>query len=79
MKHNGVKEVCSVEAMLEPTDMKRKNQRWYQLKQEYNLAEFDVRVLADVGLRFEILSKDGGRRGEGDVEVRWKSGEGTDK
>lgn len=77
MKHDGVKEVCVVETILRPQDMKRKNHHWYNLRKEYNLAEFDVRILIGAGLKFEIWSKDGVRsRDHDDIEVQWENGEG---
>lgn len=51
--------------------MKRKNRHWYNLKQEYNLAEFLVRMIVGTGLRFEIWSLDGQIRSQRHEE--WKS------
>lgn len=74
MKQAGAREVCGVETILHPRDMKRKNRHWYELGREYNRAEFDVRVLIGTGLRFEIWSKDGIRSREHDeIEVQWEN------
>ena len=73
LKRDGAKEVCGVETMLDPRDMKRKNRHWYQFGREYNRAEFEVRVLVGTGLRFEIWSKDGIRSREHEqIEIQWQ-------
>lgn len=66
LRYEGVKELCSVETVLKACDMKRKNHRWYNLKKEYNLADFEVRLLIGTGLRFEICGTDGVRSMEHD-------------
>ena len=70
----GAKEVCAVEAVLDPRDMQRKNRHWYNLGREYNRAEFEVRMLVGAGLRFEIWNKDGMRRSRThqEIEVQWQ-------
>ena len=51
--------VCEIVAALDQSSLRRKNHRWYHLRKEYNLAEFSVRLLVGVGLKFEIVNKDG--------------------
>lgn len=76
MRRDGVREVCAVEAVLNPYDMKRKNKHWYNLGREYNRAEFEIRMLVGAGLRFEIWGEDGDRsRGHNEIEVKWENGE----
>lgn len=64
MKHHGARLVCTVETVLEDKDMKRKNNRWFDLGREYNLADFQIRLVAGAGLRFEIWTPDGLRSKE---------------
>ena len=52
--NNGVLLVCKVESTLSRHDLRRKNYKWYNLKQEHHLAEFEVKMLISTGLRFEI-------------------------
>ena len=74
LKRDGAREVCGVETMLNPRDMKRKNRHWYSLGREYNRAEFEVRMLIGTGLRFEIWSKDGIRSREHDeIQIDWQA------
>lgn len=74
LKRAGAREICAVEAILNPRDMKRKNRHWYEFGKEYNRAEFEVRMLIGAGLRFEIWSKDGIRsRDHGEIEVQWEN------
>lgn len=56
--NNGVSLVCKVQAQLGRSDMRRKNHKWYNLKREYHLAEFDVKMLVGAGLQFEIWGQD---------------------
>jgi hypothetical protein len=73
LKRAGAREICGVEAILNPRDMKRKNRHWYEFGKEYNRAEFEVRMIIGTGLRFEIWSKDGIRSREHDeIEVQWE-------
>ncbi|KAK5119541.1 hypothetical protein LTR85_007369 [Meristemomyces frigidus] len=73
LRREGVREVCSVETVLHTTDLRRKNHRWYHLRKEYNVADFEVRMLVGTGLRFEIWSPDGIRsREHGEIEVQWE-------
>lgn len=44
MQH-GAHVVCEVETTLRPSDMKRKNRHWYNFGDEYNRAEFEVRLI----------------------------------
>lgn len=74
LKWEGAQNVCGVETILNPRDMKRKNRHWYDIGKEYNRADFEVRVLVGTGLRFEIWSKDGIRSREHDeIEVDWQT------
>jgi hypothetical protein len=73
LKRAGAREICGVEAILNPRDMKRKNRHWYDFGKEYNRAEFEVRMIIGTGLRFEIWSKDGIRsREHEEIEVQWE-------
>jgi hypothetical protein len=56
--NNGVNLVCKVESQLSRFDMRRKNHKWYHLKKEHHLAQFDVKMLIGTGLKFEIWGKD---------------------
>lgn len=77
LKSDQAREVCAVEAMLNPRDMKRKNRHWYNLGQEYNRAEFEVRMIVGTGLKFQIWSKDGVRsRDHEEIEVQWENVDG---
>ncbi|KAK3047562.1 hypothetical protein LTR09_011067 [Extremus antarcticus] len=74
LKWEGAQNVCGVETILNPRDMKRKNRHWYDIGKEYNRADFEVRVLVGTGLRYEIWSKDGIRSREHDeIEVDWQT------
>ena len=78
MRRDGAKEVCAVEAILHPRDMKRKNRHWYNMGKEYNRAEFEVRMIVGTGLRFQIWSRDGVRsRDHEEIEVMWENADGT--
>jgi len=69
----GVREVCEITTILGPSSLRRKNQHWWQLRKEYNLAEFRVRLLVGAGLKFEILDKDGiCVKAQKDVPVSWE-------
>ncbi|KAK4542172.1 hypothetical protein LTR36_007019 [Oleoguttula mirabilis] len=73
-KHDGVKQVCTVETVLDTSDMRRKNNKWYHLRKEYNLAEFDVKLRIGTGLQFEIWGQQGCRsRGHEEIEVEWET------
>ncbi len=77
MKRDGAKEVCAVEAILNPRDMKRKNRHWYNFGREYNRAEFEVRLIVGTGLKFQIWSRDGIKsRDHEEIEVQWENAEG---
>ena len=76
LRREGAREVCAVETILNPRDMKRKNRHWYNLGREYNRAEFEVRLIVGTGLKFQIWSKDGIRsRDHDEIEVQWESPE----
>ena len=66
----GASVICSVETVLDTRDMKRKNSRWYNLRPEYNHAEFLVRMIVGTGLRFEIWSTDGSIRSRSHEESK---------
>lgn len=77
-KHDGVKQVCTVETALDPCDMTRKNHKWYHLRKEYNQAEFDVKLLVGTGLQFEIWGQQGRKsKGHEEIEVEWESPDDT--
>jgi len=77
MKHKGVQEVCSVSTILDLHDMKRKNQHWYSSGKEYNVAVFEVRLIIEAGLRFEVWAPNGLRsRSHSEIEVQWEYFEG---
>ncbi|KAK3117675.1 hypothetical protein LTR53_000703 [Teratosphaeriaceae sp. CCFEE 6253] len=78
LNREGVKEVCSIETVLKTSDMKRKNSHWYNLGKEYNVADFEVRLVVGTGLRFEICGADGVRsREHEEIEVQWENVEGS--
>ncbi|KAK5734826.1 hypothetical protein LTR17_008596 [Elasticomyces elasticus] len=73
LRHEGVKQVCTIETVLDTHDMKRKNNKWYHLRREYNEAEFDVKLLIGTGLQFEVWCQDGKKRKSHDeIEVEWE-------
>ncbi|KAK5005345.1 hypothetical protein LTR28_007825 [Elasticomyces elasticus] len=73
LKHEGAKVVCKVETELDPCDMRPKNDKWYHLRKEYTLAEFDMRMLVGPGLRFEIWGKQGRKsKAHDEIEVEWQ-------
>ncbi|TKA82165.1 hypothetical protein B0A55_02029 [Friedmanniomyces simplex] len=73
LRHEGVKQVCTVETVLDTVDMKRKNNKWYHLKTEYNEAEFDVKLLIGTGLHFEIWGQEGkNSKSHEEIEVEWE-------
>ncbi|KAK5125632.1 hypothetical protein LTR85_011906 [Meristemomyces frigidus] len=77
-KHDGVKQVCTVETVLDTGDMRRKNHKWYHFRKEYNLAEFDVKLRVGTGLQFEIWGQQGCRsKGHEEIEVEWESPDGA--
>ena len=77
LARDGAREVCAVEAILTPEDMKRKNRHWYNLGREYNRAEFEVRLIVGAGLRFQIWTLDGVKsRDHEEIEVQWESMDG---
>lgn len=60
LKKDGARAVCAVESILKQQDLKLKNRHWYNTKQRYYRAEFNVRVLIlAASLKFEIVGKDG--------------------
>lgn len=59
MRRGGAREVCAVTTVLTNRDMQRKNSRWYNMKKEYNRAEFEVRMIVGTGLNFEIWTPEG--------------------
>lgn len=77
--NNGVSLVCKVESQLGSCDMRRKNHKWYHLKREHYLAEFDVKMLIGTGLRFEIWGQDEFGRGaerskaHDEIRVAWEA------
>lgn len=74
MRHEGVKPVCALETRLDDCDLKRKNNKWYHLRQVYNLAEFDVKLLIGTGLQFEIWGQQGRKsKTHEEIEVDWES------
>ena len=64
LRREGVRVVCSVDTVLQTSDLRRKNHRWYHLKKEYNMAEFEIKMLVGTGLRFEIWGSNGVRSRE---------------
>lgn len=73
LKQAGAREICNIETILNPRDMKRKNRHWWSLEKEYNRAEFEVYIIFGTRLRFEIRSKDGiCRREHEEIHVEWE-------
>lgn len=71
-KQTGVR-VWDIVAPLDQSSLRRKNNRWYHLRKEYNMAEFSVRMVVGTGLKFEILNKDGRCAHEHDeLAVSWE-------
>ena len=77
MRREGAREVCAVETVLSPEDMKRKNRHWYNFGTEYNRAEFEVHLIVGAGLKFQIWSPEGVRsRDHDEIQVQWESVDG---
>ncbi|KAK5129854.1 hypothetical protein LTR08_002762 [Meristemomyces frigidus] len=75
-KHEGVRQVCTVETVLDNRDMKPKNNKWYHVRKMYNQAEFDVKLNIGTGLQFEIWGHGGRRSYNHDkIEVEWQPAE----
>ncbi|KAK5679136.1 hypothetical protein LTS10_008795 [Elasticomyces elasticus] len=73
LRYEGVKQVCTIETILDTHDMKRKNNKWYHLRREYNEAEFDVKMLVGTGLQFEVWGQDGKKsKSHDEIEVAWE-------
>ena len=74
IRHKGVSSVCTVEAALDPCDMRLKNHRWYHIKKCYYEAEFSVKMLVGTGLQFEVWGQNGCKsRNHDKIEVQWAS------
>jgi hypothetical protein len=59
--------------------MELKNNKEYQLKKPFKLAEFDVRMLVGTGLHFEIWGKQGVKsKGHEEIEVEWDYADGDE-
>ncbi|KAK4957516.1 hypothetical protein LTR10_005481 [Elasticomyces elasticus] len=73
LRYEGVKQVCTIETILDTQDMKRKNNKWYHLRREYNEAEFDVKLLVGTGIQFEVWGHDGKKsKSHDEIEVAWE-------
>ncbi|MCJ1406143.1 hypothetical protein MMC19_000208 [Ptychographa xylographoides] len=74
LKWGGADQICSVEAELVEREMKVKNRHWYQFGPRYLRADFAINVVIGVAdLKFQLLDKEGLKRGENEnpVEVEW--------
>lgn len=72
--------ISDIVAVLDQSSLRRKNSRWYNLRKEYNLADFRVRLLVGAGLKFEILNKDGRCLHKHDeLPVRWEPVKANDE
>ncbi|KAK3672450.1 hypothetical protein LTR78_007757 [Recurvomyces mirabilis] len=79
MRHGAVKQVCTVETVLDAGDMQAKNNKWYHLRKPYNIAEFDIKLLIGTGLHFEIWGKEGRKsKSHSEIEVDWEAPDGQD-
>lgn len=58
IKEKDAQVICEVEFELNASDFKMKNRHWYQLKQPYYTGRLEVRLLLDVGLKFQIWGND---------------------
>lgn len=55
-----IEPVCTVTSLIDPSLMKMKNKHWYQTKQPYWLAEFQLKVIVGAAdLRFELWDSSG--------------------
>lgn len=73
LKQKGARQICTLEARLHKDDMQRKNHHFWNRVEEYNMAEFSVRVDIGVGVRFSIVGKSGEVRGDQEeVDVKWE-------
>ncbi|RMZ30863.1 hypothetical protein D0859_05021 [Hortaea werneckii] len=72
IRNKGVDSVCTVEAALDPCDMRLKNHRWYHYRKCYYEAEFSVKMLVGTGLQFEIWGQKGCKStSHEEIEVQW--------
>ncbi|KAK4545934.1 hypothetical protein LTR36_002498 [Oleoguttula mirabilis] len=79
LRHDGVRPVCTVEAVLDPCDLQARNNKWYQLRRPYHQAEFDIKLLIGTGLQFEIWGKEGKKsKSHDEIEVEWSSPDDID-
>ncbi|KAH9836420.1 Hsp70 family chaperone [Teratosphaeria destructans] len=77
LKSGGVQQVCTVETVLDASDMVLRNDKWYHLRKMYSIAEFDVRLLVGTGLHFEIWGRKGCMsRGHEEIAVHWEMPDG---
>lgn len=72
VKDDTARIVCRVEFELDARHFKLKNSKWYQLKQPYYKGQLEVRLLLEVGLKFQVwqdgrlLSKE-----HDEIHVEW--------
>ena len=72
-KHEGVRQVCTVETVLDLCDMEYKNDKWYHRRKTYRLAEFDVKLRVGAGLHFEIWGHRGCKsKAHDEIDVQWE-------
>ena len=72
-KHPNVKQVCTLETILDPCDMVLKNSKWYNFRKMYSRAEFDVKLFVGTGLHFEVWGRQGCKsKGHEEIQVEWE-------
>ena len=77
LSHEGVTQLCDVTSILKDqgVEMKLKNRHWYNRKEKYLRAKFDVKViLGAADLKFQLLTKDRKviSRDHDAIQVRWE-------
>jgi hypothetical protein len=75
MSKGGVEEVCRIESRFDARSMTLKNHHWYNLKHQYSLADFDVKVIVGpADLKFQLVTKNGEALSDDhdEIEVMWE-------
>ena len=77
LSQDGAKRLCDVESILTDrgVDMKLKNRHWYNRKEKYVRAKFNVKViLGAADLKFQLQTKDNTiiSKDHDEIQVRWE-------
>jgi hypothetical protein len=75
MSRGEVEEVCRIESRFDARSTTLKNRHWYNLKHQYSLADFDVKVIiGPADLKFQLVTKSGEALSDDhdEIEVKWE-------